>query len=183
MGRQQAVSEPSGQEVWHSDTRWNLCLRRARVSLTLRLICGYLLRSLLPFLTCIYDTLLDLEIYRSNILISSCAPRPACFASGRSPQRPAAPAQRMRPRRPAAAGSGRCDSRRSPGRAPPPAAGRARRGRVITAGYRSARGGQSQATHCFSTFRVKMREREITFSTRLAERWAEEEGEKGLRRG
>ena len=38
--------------------------KRARVSLTLRLICGYLLRSLLPFLTCIYDTLLDLEIYR-----------------------------------------------------------------------------------------------------------------------
>ena len=36
-------------------------LPRARVSLTLRLICGYLLRSLLPFLTCIYDTLLDLE--------------------------------------------------------------------------------------------------------------------------
>ena len=35
---------------------------RARVSLTLRLICGYLLRSLLPFLTCIYETLLDLEI-------------------------------------------------------------------------------------------------------------------------
>ena len=35
----------------------------ARVSLTLRLICGYLLRSLLPFLTCIYETLLDLEIY------------------------------------------------------------------------------------------------------------------------
>ena len=29
---------------------------RARVSLTLRLICGYLLRSLLPFLTCIYET-------------------------------------------------------------------------------------------------------------------------------
>ena len=36
--------------------------KRARVSLTLRLICGYLLRSLLPFLTCIYETLLDLEI-------------------------------------------------------------------------------------------------------------------------
>ena len=35
----------------------------ARVSLTLRLICGYLLRSLLPFLTCIYETLLDLQIY------------------------------------------------------------------------------------------------------------------------
>ena len=33
--------------------------KRARVSLTLRLICGYLLRSLLPFLTCIYETLLD----------------------------------------------------------------------------------------------------------------------------
>ena len=27
------------------------------------MICGYLLRSLLPFLTCIYETLLDLEIY------------------------------------------------------------------------------------------------------------------------
>ena len=40
--------------------------RRARVSLTLRLICGYLLRSLLPFLTCIYETLLDLEIYTSR---------------------------------------------------------------------------------------------------------------------
>ena len=39
-------------------------LKRARVSLTLRLICGYLLRSLLPFLTCIYETLLDLEIYK-----------------------------------------------------------------------------------------------------------------------
>ena len=37
--------------------------KRARVSLTLRLICGYRLRSLLPFLTCIYETLLDLEIY------------------------------------------------------------------------------------------------------------------------
>ena len=34
--------------------------RRARVSLTLRLICGYLLRSLQPFLTCIYETLLDI---------------------------------------------------------------------------------------------------------------------------
>ena len=34
------------------------------VSLTLRLICGYLLRSLLPFLTCIYETLLDLLIYK-----------------------------------------------------------------------------------------------------------------------
>ena len=31
--------------------------KRARVSLTLRLICGYLLRSLQPFLTCIYGTL------------------------------------------------------------------------------------------------------------------------------
>ena len=40
---------------------------RARVSLTLRLICGYLLRSLLPFLTCIYDTLLDLEIYKMRV--------------------------------------------------------------------------------------------------------------------
>ena len=37
--------------------------KRARVSLTLRLICGYLLRSFLPFLTCIYGTLLDLETY------------------------------------------------------------------------------------------------------------------------
>ena len=37
--------------------------KRVRVSLTLRLICGHLLRSLLPFLTCIYETLLDLEIY------------------------------------------------------------------------------------------------------------------------
>ena len=34
--------------------------KRARVSLTLRLICGYLLRSLQPFLTCIYETLLDI---------------------------------------------------------------------------------------------------------------------------
>ena len=33
---------------------------RARVSLTLRLICGYLLRSLQPFLTCIYETLLNI---------------------------------------------------------------------------------------------------------------------------
>ena len=33
--------------------------KRARVSLTLRLICGYLLMSLQPFLTCIYETLLD----------------------------------------------------------------------------------------------------------------------------
>ena len=32
--------------------------------LTLRLICGYLLRSLLSFLTYIYETLLDLEIYK-----------------------------------------------------------------------------------------------------------------------
>ena len=43
--------------------------KRARVSLILRLICRYLLRSLLPFLTCIYDTLLDLEIY--NMRVSS----------------------------------------------------------------------------------------------------------------
>ena len=39
--------------------------KRARVSLTLRLICGYLLRSLLPFLTGIYETLLDLEINKT----------------------------------------------------------------------------------------------------------------------
>ena len=37
------------------------------VSLTLRLICGYLLRSLLPFLTCIYQTLLDLEILKMRV--------------------------------------------------------------------------------------------------------------------
>ena len=41
--------------------------KRARVSLTLRLICGYILRSLLPFLTCIYETLLDLEIYKMRV--------------------------------------------------------------------------------------------------------------------
>ena len=34
------------------------------MSLTLRLICGYLLRSLLPFLTCIYETLLNLRLAR-----------------------------------------------------------------------------------------------------------------------
>ena len=39
---------------------WNPINKRARVSLTLRLICGYLLRSLQPFLTCIYETLLDI---------------------------------------------------------------------------------------------------------------------------
>ena len=44
-------------------------LKRARVSLTLRLICGYLLRSLLPFLTFIYETLLDLEIYKMRVSI------------------------------------------------------------------------------------------------------------------
>ena len=41
--------------------------KRARVSLTLRLICGYLSRSLRPFLTCIYGTLLDLEIYKIRV--------------------------------------------------------------------------------------------------------------------
>ena len=41
--------------------------KRARVSLTLRLIFGYLLRSLLPFLTCSYGTLLDLEIYKMRV--------------------------------------------------------------------------------------------------------------------
>ena len=41
--------------------------KRARVSLTLRLICGYLLRALLPFLTCIYETLLDLEIFKIRV--------------------------------------------------------------------------------------------------------------------
>ena len=41
--------------------------KRARVSLTLRLICGYLSRSFLPFLTCIYYTLLDLEIYQITV--------------------------------------------------------------------------------------------------------------------
>ena len=41
--------------------------KRARVSLTLRLVCGYLLKSLLPFLTCIYETLLDLEIYKMRV--------------------------------------------------------------------------------------------------------------------
>ena len=35
-------------------------LRVRQVSLTLRLICGYFLRSLQPFLTCIYETLLDI---------------------------------------------------------------------------------------------------------------------------
>ena len=40
--------------VLRARTRVCVC---ARVSLTLRLICGYLLRSLLPFLTCIYETL------------------------------------------------------------------------------------------------------------------------------
>ena len=44
--------------------------KRARVSLTLRLICGDLVRSLMPFLTCIYETLLDLEIWDSRV--SSC---------------------------------------------------------------------------------------------------------------
>ena len=44
-----------------------LPFKRARVSLTLRLICEYLLRSLLPFLRCIYDTLLDLEIYKIRV--------------------------------------------------------------------------------------------------------------------
>ena len=39
---------------------FNNMYKRARVSLTLRLICGYLLRSLQPFLTCIYGTLLDI---------------------------------------------------------------------------------------------------------------------------
>ena len=34
--------------------------KRARVSLTLRLICGVVLRSLQPFLTFIYGTLLDI---------------------------------------------------------------------------------------------------------------------------
>ena len=34
------------------------------------LICGYLLRSLLPFLTCIYKTLLDLEIMDLEIKIN-----------------------------------------------------------------------------------------------------------------
>ena len=43
---------------------WRWLTVRAGVSLTLRLICGHLLRSLLPFLTCIYETLLDLEIYK-----------------------------------------------------------------------------------------------------------------------
>ena len=42
------------------------CPRGFSVHLTLRLICGYLLRSLLPCLTCIYETLLDLEIYTIN---------------------------------------------------------------------------------------------------------------------
>ena len=42
---------------------------RARVSLTLRLICGYLLRSLLPFLTCIY------WILKYTKLGSKCADR------------------------------------------------------------------------------------------------------------
>ena len=37
------------------------------MSLTLRLICGYFLSSLLPFLTCIYETLLDLEMYKMNV--------------------------------------------------------------------------------------------------------------------
>ena len=51
--------EISTTPAWHN--------KRARVSLTLRLICEYLLRSLLPFLRCIYDTLLDLEIYKIRV--------------------------------------------------------------------------------------------------------------------
>ena len=46
---------------------WRWLTVRAGVSLTLRLICGHLLRSLLPFLTCIYDTLLDLEINKMRV--------------------------------------------------------------------------------------------------------------------
>ena len=45
--------------------------KRARVSLTLRLICRYFLRSLRPFLTCIYETLLDLEIYKMMVKTAS----------------------------------------------------------------------------------------------------------------
>ena len=41
--------------------------KRAMVSLTLRLICGNILGSLLTFLTCIYETLLDLEIYKMRV--------------------------------------------------------------------------------------------------------------------
>ena len=54
--------------------------KRARVSLTLRLICGYLLRSLLPFLTCIYETLLDVEIYNLyRICVQLCHGRVSIF--------------------------------------------------------------------------------------------------------
>ena len=54
------------------------------MSLTLRLICGYILRSLLPFLTCIYETLLDLEIYKMTVSsgsLASCS-RSRSLASG-----------------------------------------------------------------------------------------------------
>ena len=46
--------------VSYFDAVWAFLNKRAWVSLTLRLICGYLLRSLQPFLTCIYETLLDI---------------------------------------------------------------------------------------------------------------------------
>ena len=54
--------------------------KRARVSLTLRLICGYLVRSLLPFLTCIYETLLDVEMYNLyRICVQLCHGRVSIF--------------------------------------------------------------------------------------------------------
>ena len=39
----------------------------------MRLICEYLLRSLLPFLTCIYETLLDLEMYKIRVTRAEAA--------------------------------------------------------------------------------------------------------------
>ena len=40
---------------------------RSAAALKLRLICVYILRSLLPFFTCNYETLLDLEIYKMRV--------------------------------------------------------------------------------------------------------------------
>ena len=62
--------------LFHADIRvrtrnlvYGLLYKRARVRVpnSVRLICGYLFRSLLPFLTCIYDTLLDLEIIKMRV--------------------------------------------------------------------------------------------------------------------
>ena len=66
--------------------------KRARVSLTLRLICWYRLMSLQPFLTSIYETLLDIEIHKIRLAAAhrrtarkgglSCSETAPVFAGG-----------------------------------------------------------------------------------------------------